>query len=194
MRVCTQRPSPLHHPTPQLPGHTFLHACHRSEKPVDAHADCPCLNCQWKGKKSLSVYIQTIDQSEKKSKNHSLPIPAPKEKSKWRTKEVFFVSVGFFKVMFYCLPLAESIYMCGGFDGHTRHTSMERYDPKTDKWTMLSGMAIGREGAGLVVAGDMIYCIGGYDGISLLDSAERYDPSSEQWTSIPCMTIQRSGA
>jgi len=100
----------------------------------------------------------------------------------------------FFKVVFHCLPLAESIYMCGGFDGHTRHTSMERYDPKTDKWTMLSGMAIGREGAGLVVAGDMIYCIGGYDGISLLDSAERYDPSSEQWTSIPCMTIQRSGA
>ena len=83
--------------------------------------------------------------------------------------------------------------MCGGFDGHTRHTSMERYDPKTDKWTMLSGMAIGREGAGLVVAGDMVYCIGGYDGISLLDSAERYDPSTEQWTSMPCMAIQRSG-
>ncbi|XP_076447771.1 kelch-like protein 12 isoform X2 [Babylonia areolata] len=88
----------------------------------------------------------------------------------------------------------DGIYMCGGFDGHTRHTSMERYDPKADKWTMLSGMAVGREGAGLVVAGDMIYCIGGYDGISLLDSAERYDPVSEQWSSIPCMTIQRSGA
>lgn len=83
--------------------------------------------------------------------------------------------------------------MCGGFDGHTRHTSLERYDPSTDKWTMLSGMAIGREGAGLVVAGDMIYCIGGYDGINLLDSAECFDPATKQWSSIPCMSTQRSG-
>lgn len=58
---------------------------------------------------------------------------------------------------------------------------------------MLSGMAVGREGAGLVVAGDMIYCIGGYDGINLLDSVEKYDPSCQLWSSITPMCTQRSG-
>lgn len=83
--------------------------------------------------------------------------------------------------------------MCGGFDGYSRHTSMERYTPKDDHWTTLSGMAVGREGAGLVVAGEKIYCIGGYDGINLLDSAERYCPLTEQWETITPMTTRRSG-
>lgn len=85
------------------------------------------------------------------------------------------------------------IYVCGGFDGYTRHTSMESYNPHTDQWTVQGGMAVGREGAGLVVTGDLIYCIGGYDGINLLDSAERYDPATKQWTNIAPMSTKRSG-
>lgn len=91
-----------------------------------------------------------------------------------------------------CFYLGE-IYVCGGFDGYSRHTSMERYTPRDDQWSTLSGMAVGREGAGLVVAGDKIYCIGGYDGINLLDSAERYCPVTEQWETISPMTTRRSG-
>lgn len=93
----------------------------------------------------------------------------------------------------FLLHSSDSIYVCGGFDGFTRHTSMESYSPTLDQWTMLSGMAVGREGAGLVVAGDMIYCIGGYDGINLLDSVEKYDPSCQLWSSITPMCTQRSG-
>jgi kelch-like protein 12 len=85
------------------------------------------------------------------------------------------------------------IYVCGGFDGYNRHTSMECYNPKTDQWRTLSGMAVGREGAGLVIAGDNIYCVGGYDGINLLDSAEKYDPDTEQWSNISPMSCRRSG-
>ena len=58
---------------------------------------------------------------------------------------------------------------------------------------MLSAMASGREGAGLVVASDMIFCIGGYDGTNLLSSAECYDPSNDQWSNILPMTTRRSG-
>ena len=89
--------------------------------------------------------------------------------------------------------LTGRLYVCGGFDGYTRHPSMESYDPNTDQWTMMSGMAVGREGAGLVVTGDKMYCIGGYDGVNLLDSAEKYDTATEEWSPIASMSIKRSG-
>lgn len=52
------------------------------------------------------------------------------------------------------------IYVSGGFDGSRRHTSMERYDPNIDQWSMLGDMQTAREGAGLVVASGIIYCLG----------------------------------
>lgn len=56
------------------------------------------------------------------------------------------------------------IYVSGGFDGSRRHTSMERYDPNIDQWSMLGDMQTAREGAGLVVASGVIYCLGVYPG------------------------------
>lgn len=91
------------------------------------------------------------------------------------------------------IPFSDQLYVCGGFDGYSRHSSLERFNPLTEQWTMLSAMAIGREGAGLVVASDMIYCIGGYDGTHLLSSAECYDPQMDQWSNIPPMAKERSG-
>ena len=85
------------------------------------------------------------------------------------------------------------IYVCGGFDGSVRHTSMERYDPTIDEWSIMGNMTVGREGAGLVQANDMIYCIGGYDGVNLLNSVERYDLNTGNWSSVPAMTTRRSG-
>lgn len=55
---------------------------------------------------------------------------------------------------------ADMIYVAGGFDGSRRHTSMERYDPNIDQWSMLGDMQTAREGAGLVVASGLIYCLG----------------------------------
>lgn len=67
-----------------------------------------------------------------------------------------------------CLPVlfrrvstsTDMIYVAGGFDGSRRHTSMERYDPNIDQWSMLGDMQTAREGAGLVVASGLIYCLG----------------------------------
>ncbi len=87
----------------------------------------------------------------------------------------------------------DMIYVAGGFDGTVRHTSMERYDPTIDEWSLQGNMAVGREGAGLVVANDVIYCIGGYDGVNLLNSVERYDSNTSNWSSVPAMTTRRSG-
>ena len=84
--------------------------------------------------------------------------------------------------------------MCGGFDGTTRHLTMEFYDQPTDKWNLLESTSVGREGAGLVSLGDSLYCIGGYDGIDLLKSVERYDFNNSTWSSITSMITPRSGA
>ena len=51
----------------------------------------------------------------------------------------------------YHLCIADHIYVCGGFDGTVRHTSMERYDALLDQWDIVGNMRVGREGAGLVV-------------------------------------------
>ncbi|NXR42445.1 KLH12 protein, partial [Zosterops hypoxanthus] len=88
----------------------------------------------------------------------------------------------------------DMIYVSGGFDGSRRHTSMERYDPNIDQWSMLGDMQTAREGAGLVVANGVIYCLGGYDGLNILNSVERYDPHTGHWTNVTPMATKRSGA
>ncbi|NWH78362.1 KLH12 protein, partial [Piaya cayana] len=88
--------------------------------------------------------------------------------------------------------IADMIYVSGGFDGSRRHTSMERYDPNIDQWSMLGDMQTAREGAGLVVANGVIYCLGGYDGLNILNSVERYDPHTGHWTNVTPMATKRS--
>ena len=43
--------------------------------------------------------------------------------------------------------------MAGGFDGTSRHASMELYDVANDKWTLLDSTSVCREGAGLISLG-----------------------------------------
>lgn len=66
------------------------------------------------------------------------------------------------------------IYVAGGFDGSRRHTSMERYDPNIDQWSMLGDMQTAREGAGLVVASGLIYCLGMEKGWFSIRTADDY--------------------
>lgn len=51
------------------------------------------------------------------------------------------------------IKLKDKIYVCGGFDGSSRHSTMEYYEQSTDKWTLLDSTSVGREGAGLVSLG-----------------------------------------
>ena len=83
--------------------------------------------------------------------------------------------------------------MAGGFDGTTRHTSVECYDPTIDRWTLVGEMQSPREGAGLTNLDGILYCVGGYDGNHILNSIERYDPRTGQWTGLAPMNTRRSG-
>lgn len=84
--------------------------------------------------------------------------------------------------------LHGKIYAIGGFDGATgmlflrcnntlkRYdltfndtlsiglSSAERYDPKTDTWTMIESMSTRRSSVGVGVLCNQIYAVGGYDG------------------------------
>lgn len=74
------------------------------------------------------------------------------------SKAVAWVGQWFYSSLFFLMK--DMIYVAGGFDGSRRHTSMERYDPNIDQWSMLGDMQTAREGAGLVVASGLIYCLG----------------------------------
>ena len=49
------------------------------------------------------------------------------------------------------------MYVCGGFDGTSRHSTMEVYEQTLDKWTLLDSTSVGREGAGLVSLGKLYF-------------------------------------
>ncbi len=88
------------------------------------------------------------------------------------------------------------IWLIGGIDGETYLSSVERRDPASGLWTVMSsGLNIARCSHGAVIApDDSIYVFGGsreYSSAGNLDSAERYDPGTGEWTSIRPMREAR---
>ena len=59
-----------------------------------------------------------------------------------------------------------------------------RYDPRTDTWTNVACMSIGRDAIGVGVLGDKLLAVGGYDGQSYLRIVEAYDPHLNAWTQV----------
>ena len=79
--------------------------------------------------------------------------------------------------------------------------SIELYDPSTRQWRILSQMASGRWGAGLIAmttkesAGgeEVVYLVGGSNESSRLSSVQFYSVASDQWTSVADMSSARNG-
>lgn len=59
-----------------------------------------------------------------------------------------------------------------------------RYDPKTDTWSEIAPMSVGRDGVGVCVLGDKLMAVGGYDGTQYLDLVEAFDPISNTWAQV----------
>jgi len=74
-------------------------------------------------------------------------------------------------------------------------TSVETYDPTTDKWEVLpSKTNVARSSHAVAVAGGMLYAVGGEDGGAnpvSYDSVERYDPTADTWTMMSSMNVPR---
>ncbi|RMC06989.1 hypothetical protein DUI87_16442 [Hirundo rustica rustica] len=92
------------------------------------------------------------------------------------------------------------LYAVGGHDAPaSNHCSrlldyVERYDPKTDTWTMVAPLSMPRDAVGVCLLGDKLYAVGGYDGQSYLNTMEAYDPQTNEWTQMASLNIGRAGA
>lgn len=52
------------------------------------------------------------------------------------------------------------IYAMGGYDGESRLNTVERYDPTSNQWTLITPMLTRRSDAGACTLDDKIYIIG----------------------------------
>lgn len=63
--------------------------------------------------------------------------------------------------MFTHTNLVNVVIAVGGQDGVSCLNIVERYDPKTNRWTKLAGMQTRRLGVAVAVLGGYLYAIGG---------------------------------
>ncbi|XP_074651030.1 kelch-like protein 5 isoform X2 [Tubulanus polymorphus] len=92
------------------------------------------------------------------------------------------------------------LYAVGGHDApasnptSSRFDCVERFDPKTDTWTLVASMTSPRDAVGVSLLGDKLYAVGGYDGQQYLNDVECYDPQSNEWTKVATLCTGRAGA
>lgn len=81
--------------------------------------------------------------------------------------------------IFICVDFPR-LYSVGGRDGSSCLSSMEYYDPHTNKWNMCAPMCKRRGGVGVATCDGFLYAVGGHDAPAsnhcsrLLDYVERY--------------------
>ncbi|KAJ1370993.1 hypothetical protein KIN20_032850 [Parelaphostrongylus tenuis] len=100
-----------------------------------------------------------------------------------------------------CCVLDGLIYVCGGFDvrgnnqrrRNDRLRCVERYDPKLNKWEIISNMNQMRSDCAAVSAGGKIYVSGGFNGLEVQNSVEVFTPQTNTWIEISIMPSPRSG-
>ena len=103
---------------------------------------------------------------------------------------------------FAAAPLDGKVYVIGGmaiFEGPTaeRHlpsTSVDVYDPTTNKWSKAAPNKTPRSDACAAAVGEKLYLVGGWttDYSDTLGSVEVYDPKSNSWSLLASnMTIPR---
>ena len=65
---------------------------------------------------------------------------------------------------------------------------MERYCPRSNKWTSVSSMHESRFGCAVVSHQGRIYVSGGFgQDKAILSSVESYDPETDKWVKLPAM-------
>ena len=95
------------------------------------------------------------------------------------------------------------IYLIGGTPFQNRRgpyglSTVEVYDPKTNRWEQVADMPTPRTSTETAVINGTIYVCGGYNGIDnraanlkFLDIVEAYDPQKDTWTKKQGMSVAR---
>ncbi|ESO08187.1 hypothetical protein HELRODRAFT_75143 [Helobdella robusta] len=92
------------------------------------------------------------------------------------------------------------LYAVGGHDApasnpkSSRFDCVERYDPKTDQWTLVAPISSPRDTVAVCLLGDKLFAVGGFDGQQYLTDVESYDPQLNIWTTVKPLCTGRAGA
>lgn len=92
------------------------------------------------------------------------------------------------------------VYAVGGHDApasnptSSRFDCVERYDPKTDTWTIVAPISSARDAVGVCLLGDRLYAVGGFDGQQYISAVESYDAQNNEWTKVAPLSVGRAGA
>ena len=100
--------------------------------------------------------------------------------------------------------LNGKIYVVGGFEepsfgnflNFAITSSLQEYDPSTDRWTTRASMPVGLHHVGIGVSGGKLYVIGGYEQSGLtvwhpVATVYAYDPATNTWTEREPMPTPR---
>nr|XP_002738426.2 PREDICTED: kelch-like protein 5-like [Saccoglossus kowalevskii] len=91
--------------------------------------------------------------------------------------------------------LGGYLYAIGGENRSCSFNTVERYDDRTNEWSLISSMKRKRAGAGVAVCDGKIFVAGGYDKGYHTDraSVECFDPETQEWSFVAEMEKARSG-
>ncbi|KAK6738753.1 hypothetical protein RB195_020703 [Necator americanus] len=89
------------------------------------------------------------------------------------------------------VPLSQLIMVVGG-QAPKAISSVDTFDPDSQRWTSLAPLQQRRCRCGVVMAGDLVYAIGGFNGSARIRSVEIYDPRRDLWLTGPAMEARRS--
>ncbi|MEQ2207569.1 hypothetical protein XENOCAPTIV_014768, partial [Xenoophorus captivus] len=80
----------------------------------------------------------------------------------------------------------------GGFDGNSRLSSAEAYNPDTNLWTNVASMITTRSNFGIEVVEDRLFVVGGFNGFTTSYAVECYDATTNEWFTVCGIRIFRS--
>lgn len=66
--------------------------------------------------------------------------------------------------------------LAGGFDDNSPLTSVERFDPRCNKWEYVAELTTPRGGVGIATLMGKIFAVGGHNGNAYLNTVEAFDP------------------
>ncbi|POI30707.1 hypothetical protein CIB84_005542 [Bambusicola thoracicus] len=90
--------------------------------------------------------------------------------------------------------LGGHLYIIGGAESWNCLSSVERYNPENNTWTLMAPMNVARRGAGVAVHDGKLFVGGGFDGSHAVSCMEMYDPAKNEWKVMGNMTTPRSNA
>lgn len=86
-----------------------------------------------------------------------------------------------------------TLLVVGGTLSSKGGLSVERYNPRSDSWSVIGEMGTKRLQFGAAVVRGYLYVVGGRDGLKTLKTVERYDPVERSWATVTPMCAHRHG-